>query len=62
MNVSLTPDLERFVRKILADGRYRSASEVVRAALRDLREKEEARHLRHVARLQDLMDRRLKKP
>lgn len=42
MNVSLTPELERFVAERVASGRYRSASEVVRAALR-LLEKEEGR-------------------
>lgn len=40
MNVSLTPLLERFVADSVASGRYRSASEVVRAALR-LLEKDE---------------------
>jgi putative addiction module CopG family antidote len=40
MNVSLTPLLERFVANTVASGRYRSASEVVLAALR-LLEKEE---------------------
>jgi antitoxin ParD1/3/4 len=40
MNVSLTPELERSVPKRVASGRYGSASEVVRAALR-LLEKEE---------------------
>ena len=34
MNVSLTPDLERFVRGKVASGLYNSASEVVREALR----------------------------
>lgn len=34
MNVSLTPDLERFVQKKVEGGQYRSASEVVREALR----------------------------
>ena len=34
MNVSLAPELERFVAETVASGRYRSASEVVRAALR----------------------------
>lgn len=34
MNVSLTPDLERFVRERVDSGLYNSASEVVREALR----------------------------
>ena len=45
MNVSLAPELERFVVATVASGRYRSASEVVRAALR-LLEKEEQKRLR----------------
>ena len=39
-NVSLTPELERYVAARVASGEYRSASEVVRAALRLLRERE----------------------
>lgn len=34
MNVSLTPDLERFIREKVESGLYNSASEVVREALR----------------------------
>jgi antitoxin ParD1/3/4 len=45
-NVSLTPELERSVAERVASGRYRSASEVVRAALR-LLEKEERQELNH---------------
>ncbi len=44
MNVSLTPQLEKFVNKKVGSGRYNSASEVVREALRLL---EEHDHLRH---------------
>ena len=40
MNVSLTPELEKFVADTVATGRYSSASEVVRAALRILEEDE----------------------
>jgi antitoxin ParD1/3/4 len=39
-NVSLTPELEALVDSKVASGRYRSASEVVRAALRLLEERE----------------------
>jgi antitoxin ParD1/3/4 len=39
-NVSLTPELEAFIDNTVASGRYRSASEVVRAALRLLYERE----------------------
>jgi antitoxin ParD1/3/4 len=43
VNVSLTPELERLVQKKVATGRYGSASEVVREALRLLEEREVAR-------------------
>jgi antitoxin ParD1/3/4 len=39
-NVSLTPELEALVDSKVASGRYRSASEVMRAALRLLDERE----------------------
>ncbi len=35
MNVSLTPELEKHVQSQLETGHYRSASEVIREALRD---------------------------
>jgi antitoxin ParD1/3/4 len=40
MNVSLTPELEKFVSDKVATGHYASASEVIRAALRILEEEE----------------------
>ena len=43
MNVSLTKELERFIGTLVESGRYRSASEVVRAAVRLLQEQEEER-------------------
>jgi antitoxin ParD1/3/4 len=43
MNVSLTPHLEDFVHQTVASGRYQSASEVVRTALRLLEERERER-------------------
>jgi antitoxin ParD1/3/4 len=43
MNVSLTPELERFVSVKVGSGRYNSASEVVREALRLLEEHDAAR-------------------
>lgn len=49
MNVSLTPELERFVRAKVDSGLYNSASEVVREALRLLvarAEEETARQAR----------------
>jgi antitoxin ParD1/3/4 len=43
MNVSLTPDLEKFVGNKVESGRYNSASEVVREALRLLEEHDQAK-------------------
>jgi len=43
VNVSLTPQLQRFVNSRVASGRYQSASEVVREGLRLLQEQEAAR-------------------
>ena len=42
MNVSLTPHFEEFVQTLVGTGKYHSASEVVRDALRLLQEKEDA--------------------
>ena len=43
MNVSLTPELDKFVAGKVESGRYTSASEVVREALRLLEEHDRAR-------------------
>ncbi|MDQ6678562.1 MAG: type II toxin-antitoxin system ParD family antitoxin [Acidobacteriota bacterium] len=43
MNVSLTPELEKFVSGKVESGRYNSASEVVREALRLLEQHDSAR-------------------
>ena len=43
MNVSLTPELEEFVSTKVGSGRYNSASEVVREALRLLEEHDSVR-------------------
>jgi antitoxin ParD1/3/4 len=40
MNVSLTPELEKFVNDEVRSGRYKSASEVVREGLRLIRPRE----------------------
>lgn len=46
MNVSLTTELEKFVTAKVESGRYNSASEVVREALRLLEEHDQARSVR----------------
>ena len=46
MNVSLTPELEQLVQEKVRSGRYLSASEVVREALRLLEERDRLRELR----------------
>lgn len=43
MNVSLTPELEKLVQRKVASGLYNNASEVIRDALRAMRETEEFR-------------------
>ena len=42
LNVSLTPVLRKYVQSKLRSGRYESASEVVRDAIRALQEREQA--------------------
>ena len=46
MNVSLTPELEKFISERVESGQYRSASEVVREGLRLLIRNDELRHER----------------
>jgi len=46
MNVSLTPALEKLVHQKVESGLYNNASEVVREALRLLKETEEVRRAR----------------
>jgi len=43
MNVSLTPELESFVQKEVSSGLYQTASEVIRAGLRRLKEDQQQR-------------------
>ncbi len=54
MNVSLTPELEKFVTKEVHSGLYQTASEVVRAGLRRLKEEREIRVARIPASLDEL--------
>ena len=54
MNVSLTPELEKFVSKEVDSGLYQTASEVVRAGLRRLKEEHEAKAVRPPATLDEL--------
>jgi antitoxin ParD1/3/4 len=54
MNVSLTPELEQFVSSKVGSGRYNSASEVVREALRLLEEHDQARSAQIAAFNQEL--------
>jgi antitoxin ParD1/3/4 len=46
LNVSLTPHLEAFIHQSVAQGRYQTASEVIRSALRLLEEQEHSRALK----------------
>lgn len=52
MNISLTPHLEKFVKRKVASGKYGYASEVVREALRllDEVEKERQAHIHELRR------------
>jgi antitoxin ParD1/3/4 len=54
MNVSLTNELEKFVSAKVESGRYNSASEVVREALRLLEEHDHARSIQLAAFDQEL--------
>jgi antitoxin ParD1/3/4 len=54
MNVSLTPELDNFVAGKVESGRYNSASEVVREALRLLEEHDRARSAQLAAFNQEL--------
>ena len=45
MNVHLTPELEQLVQTKVQSGRYNSASEVVREALRLMEQKDEVRNI-----------------
>jgi len=46
LNINLTPQLEKLVRQKVSSGRYNSASEVVREALRLMETQDELRSLK----------------
>jgi antitoxin ParD1/3/4 len=54
MNVSLTPELEKFVEKEVKSGLYQTASEVIRAGLRRLKEDQDVRLPKSPKTLQEL--------
>ena len=58
MNVSLTPELEHWVDEKVRSGRYASASEVIREALRLLEEQELAKQ-RRLSQVGEKIDRSL---
>ncbi|MFN7931914.1 MAG: type II toxin-antitoxin system ParD family antitoxin [Bryobacteraceae bacterium] len=56
VNISLTPELDKFLQKRVKSGRYQTASEVVREALRLLERQEREREKDH-ERLRAKLDR-----
>jgi len=58
MNVHLTPELERLIQVKVESGRYNSASEVVREALRLMEQRDEVRTIQ-LQTLRNRMDRAL---
>jgi antitoxin ParD1/3/4 len=58
MNVSLTPELEQLVTEKVESGRYTSASEVIREALRLLEEHDQLKQQR-LAQVREKIDRGL---
>ena len=58
MNVSLTPELEQLVAEKVESGRYTSASEVIREALRLLEEHDQLKQQR-LAQVREKIDRGL---
>ena len=54
MNISLTQELEKFVKKEVRSGLYQTASEVVRAGLRRLKDDQESRPPKAPRTLQEL--------
>ena len=56
LNVNLTPQLEQLVRRKVSSGRYNSASEVVREALRIMEAQDELRSLKLEQLRRDIRD------
>jgi len=56
VNVSLTPELEQFVNRLVASGQYRSASEVVREGLRLMHDREQEREAKLAALRTDIAE------
>ena len=56
MNVSLSPQLEAMVKDKVASGRYTSASEVVREALRLMEQRDQLSAMRLQQLQQDIQD------
>ena len=56
MNISITPELEKFVHQEVKTGLYQSASEVIRAALRRLKEDKERKPRFVVSSMAELED------
>jgi antitoxin ParD1/3/4 len=54
MNISLTPELAKFVEKEVENGLYQTAGEVIRAGLRRLKEDQSARLTRAPRTLEEL--------
>ena len=58
MNIHLTPELEQLVHTKVQSGRYNSASEVVREALRMMEQRDEVRTI-HLQELRNRIDKGL---
>lgn len=56
MNISMTPELEKFVAEEVKTGLYQSASEVIRAGLRRLKEDKERKASFMVSSMAELED------
>lgn len=56
MNVSLTPQLESYVKQKVAAGMYRSVSEVMREALRLLEERDTLKDMKLAALRRDIQE------